>query len=314
MQPKAAFLQHLVPLHLTAELTHRCPLGCPYCSNPVELQAANQELPTEHWAQVFDEAAQMGVLLLELSGGEPAQREDLTQIVAAGRRAGLHTGLVTSGLGLTRARLQDLADAGLEHVQLSMQGCSPDTADWISGTTGSFGRKLQVAEWVAELGLPLGISMVLHRQSLDQLGGMIDLAQDLGARRLVLETVRFHGWAALNRAGLTPDPLQWRRVGAELQAARQRLRGQMVIDHLLDDAPDDRITVQPDGTVLRQSARRLVSVGTLRERGLAQIWQEGPATTAALDLLRDDLLRLEQADLPTEDEGVLIYRRMPLIR
>ena len=77
------------PIAMLAELTHRCPLSCPYCSNPVELARAETELATEDWVRVFREAADLGVLQLHLSGGEPASRRDLTDLVRAAREAGL---------------------------------------------------------------------------------------------------------------------------------------------------------------------------------------------------------------------------------
>ena len=104
------------PLGLLAELTHRCPLACPYCSNPLDLERRSSELDTATWLRVFDEAAALGVLQLHLSGGEPASRPDLVALVGGAAKAGLYTNLITSGIGLDRARLDALAAAGLDHV------------------------------------------------------------------------------------------------------------------------------------------------------------------------------------------------------
>ena len=109
------------PLGLLAELTHRCPLGCPYCSNPLELELRDDELDTATWARVFGEAAALGVLQVHLSGGEPGARRDLVEITAAAHDAGLYTNLITSAVGITADTLQKLADAGLDHVQISIQ-------------------------------------------------------------------------------------------------------------------------------------------------------------------------------------------------
>src|SRR5437667_11266253 len=84
------------PLGLLAELTHRCPLGCPYCSNPLALDARADELDTTTWLRVFREAAQLGVLQVHLSGGEPGARRDLVDITAGAHAAGLYTNLITS--------------------------------------------------------------------------------------------------------------------------------------------------------------------------------------------------------------------------
>ena len=99
------------PLGLLAELTHRCPLGCPYCSNPLALEPRDDELDAATWARVFREAAGLGVLQVHLSGGEPASRRDLVEITASAREAGLYTNLITSGCridaerGSTRSRM-----------------------------------------------------------------------------------------------------------------------------------------------------------------------------------------------------------------
>ena len=121
------------PLGLLAELTHRCPLGCPYCSNPLALEPRADELDTETWARVFKEAAGLGVLQVHLSGGEPGARRDLVEIAAAAHEAGLYTNLITSAVGITAATLRKLAETGLDHVQISIQDSEPASADHIAG-------------------------------------------------------------------------------------------------------------------------------------------------------------------------------------
>ena len=90
------------PLSLVAEVTHRCPLHCVYCSNPLMMQPPSLELTTEDWSRVFQEALRLGVLHLHLTGGEPLARKDLVALIAAGREAGLYVNMVTSGIGLNQ--------------------------------------------------------------------------------------------------------------------------------------------------------------------------------------------------------------------
>src|SRR5262244_861434 len=129
------------PLGLLAELTHRCPLGCPYCSNPLALDKRVDELDTASWARVCREAAALGVLQVHLSGGEPAARRDLPDIVKAAREAGLYSNLITSAVGLTPQTLAALAAAGLDHVQISIQDSDAVSADHIAGYKGASARK-----------------------------------------------------------------------------------------------------------------------------------------------------------------------------
>ena len=176
------------PLGLLAELTHRCPLGCPYCSNPLAFDARQDELDTTTWARVFAEAAALGVLQVHLSGGEPGTRRDLVEITAAAHQAGLYTNLITSAVGLTTRTLSALAEAGLDHVQISIQDSEPESADHIAGYDGAFARKRALAGEVVRLRLPLTVNAVVHRANIDRIADLVDLALALGATALVIAT------------------------------------------------------------------------------------------------------------------------------
>src|ERR1700693_69198 len=162
------------PLGLLAELTHRCPLGCPYCSNPLALD--RDELDTATWTRVVREAGGPGVLQVHLSGGEPAARRDLAEITAAAHDAGLYTNLITSAVGLTPKRFAALADAGLDHVQISIQDSEQKSADHIAGYDGASARKRALAAEVVKLGLPLTVNMVVHRANIGRIEAMVEFA------------------------------------------------------------------------------------------------------------------------------------------
>ena len=284
-----------VPMAMLAELTHRCPLKCPYCSNPLELTRRSEELSTEEWLDVFREAAAMGVLHVHLSGGEPAARRDLEDVTEGAREAGLYTNLITSGVGLTEARLIEMAGRGLDHVQLSIQGVDSGTADRLGGYSGGFDQKMRVAEWVARLEIPLTVNAVMHRQNLDRLDETVELAHRLGARRLEVANTQYHGWAYRNRFALMPTPEQVKRGGEIVAAARQRLKGEMVIDYV---TPDHLATypkpcmggwartglcITPKGTVLPCHAAETITTlefENVRDRTLHDIWSDGAAFTA----------------------------------
>ena len=284
-----------VPMALLAELTHRCPLKCPYCSNPLELAKRSEELSTEVWIDVFRQAARMGVLHVHLSGGEPASRRDLEELTEGARDAGLYTNLITSGVGLTEARLKDLAARGLDHVQLSVQGVDARTADRIGGYEGGFETKMQVAAWVADEGLPLTVNAVMHRQNLDHLAETIEMAVRLGARRLEVANTQYHGWAYRNRFALMPTEEQVRRGGQIVAEARDRLAGTLVIDYVTPDHLGKYpkscmggwgrigLCVTPRGAVLPCHAAETIKTlefETVHDRPLADIWASGPAFTA----------------------------------
>ena len=223
------------PLALLAELTHRCPLRCPYCSNPTALTRPGEELDTATWSRLFVEAAELGCLQIHLSGGEPTARRDILDLVRAASEAGLYTNLITSGVLLNGARLDALAAAGLDHVQLSVQDAEPASADRIGGYRGGHAKKLDFARLVTAAGLPLTLNAVVHRQNLDRLPAMIDLALALGAGRLEVAHVQYYGWALANRDALMPTRTQLDAATAAVEAARIAHRGRLVIDYVVPD-------------------------------------------------------------------------------
>lgn len=283
------------PIAMLAELTHRCPLSCPYCSNPIELARKETELPTDIWADVFRQAADLGVLQLHLSGGEPAARHDLVDLVSAARDAGLYTNLITSAVGLTERRLKALDAAGLDHVQLSLQGTDADMADRIGGYRGGFARKMQAAAWIVDIGFPLTLNAVVHRQNLHQLPRAIEMAVEMKARRMEVAIVQFHGWALQNRAAMMPTRAQAEDAARIVAEARVRLKGQLVIDFVPADYHSDYpkrcmggwgttgLNVTPDGKVLPCHAAETITglqFDNVRDRPLAEIWYQGTAFQA----------------------------------
>lgn len=283
------------PIALLAELTHRCPLACPYCSNPLALVDRGAEMAAADWAQAFRQAADLGVLQVHLSGGEPAARRDLEEIVASARAAGLYVNLITSGLGLTADRLAALDAAGVDHVQLSVQGTTAATADRVGGVTGAFARKMALAEALAARGMALTLNAVMHRHNLHELPDVFDLAERLGARRVEVACVQFQGWALLNRATLQPSRAQVDEAKRLVAAARAARAGRLVIDFVPPDYYADLpkacmggwgstgLNIAPDGTVLPCHAAQTIPgmrFANVREVPLAEIWARGPAFAA----------------------------------
>ena len=280
------------PMGLLAELTHRCPLQCPYCSNPLELERVQGELDTAEWCRVLGQAADLGVLQLHLSGGEPTARADLEAIVARARGLGLYTNLITAGVLLDERRIASLQAAGLEHVQLSLQAADAATADRIGNNRGGHAKKLAAARLIRDAGLPLTVNAVVHRQNLDRLQAMIDLALELGAHRIEVAHVQYYGWALRNRAALMPTRAQLDAATAIVEAARQELRGRLAIDYVIPDYWARRpkpcmggwgttvLNVTPQGKVMPCHAAASIPglrFASVREQDLRTIWQESRA-------------------------------------
>ena len=283
------------PVSLLAEVTQRCPLQCPYCSNPLELEKAGVELDTETWLRVLGEAAGLGVLQVSFSGGEPTLRRDLAELVARAAGLGLYSNLITAGVLLDEARLQSLIDAGLDHVQLSIQDAGAANADRIAGYRDGHAKKLRFAEMVRAAGVPLTVNAVVHRQNVDNLEQIIELAVASGARRLEVAHVQYYGWALLNRAALMPTREQTERSVAVIEAAKERLKGVLAFDYVVPDYyaqypkpcmggwAKQNLNVTPSGRVLPCHAAETITTLTfdnVKERPLREIWYEGEAFNA----------------------------------
>jgi PqqA peptide cyclase len=283
------------PSSLIAELTYQCPLHCPYCSNPVEIggRRYRQELDTEDWIRTFRQARALGVLQLALTGGEPMLRRDLVELCAAAFEAGLYSSLITAGTLFTEERAQALKAAGLDHVQVSIQSPDPEENDRI-GHNRSFDKKVAAARLARELGFPLTLNCVLHRQNLDRIEEVLQLALDLDAQRLELANTQYYGWAVLNQEALLPTWEQLQRGEEAVQRFRARVGARVEVLWVLPDLYEDlpkpcmggwgrtAMVVAPNGEVLPCQAAATIpdlEFASVREHPLDWIWNESEAFT-----------------------------------
>ena len=224
----------LHPLALIAELTHRCPLHCVYCSNPQELTRRERELSTDVWARVLGEAAELGVMQADFTGGEPLARPDIVDIIRAARGAGLYASLITSGIPLDEKRLEAIVNAGLDHLQLSFQGADEESASEFSGTR-THAAKLRAATWVKRYRVALTLNFVIHRGNVGQLEQMLALAEEIEPQRVEFAHVQYYGWAYVNRARLLPTREQVNHSLEILKKAEDRLRGSIRVEYVVPD-------------------------------------------------------------------------------
>lgn len=281
------------PLALVAELTHRCPLHCVYCSNPLEMARRDGELSTEDWKRVFRQAGAMGVLQTDLTGGEPLARADLAEIIRGARAAGLYVSLITSGMPLEEQRLEELVAAGLDHLQLSFQGVREDSSVKFGGARpGAYEHKLRVASWVKKHRIGFTLNFVIHRENLDQLEAMIAMTEQIGPGRVEFAHVQYYGWAFSNRDRLLPSREQLDRSLEILKNAEERLRGQIRVEYVVPDyyAKYPKpcmggwgrkvILVTPVGHALPCHAARVIPglrFENVQRRSLHEIWEESEA-------------------------------------
>jgi pyrroloquinoline quinone biosynthesis protein E len=279
------------PLALVCELTHRCPLHCAYCSNPRELAARALELSTEAWISVFRQAAEVGVLQADFTGGEPLTRTDIVELVRAARAAGLYVSLITSGLPLDEAKLDSLIAVGLDHFQLSFQGAREETAAEISGTK-THAQKLRVLEWLKSRRVAVTLNFVLHRRNLDQMDEMLAVAENSSATRIEFANVQYYGWAFANREQLLPTRAQLEQFLVTVKTAEERLRGKIRVEYVVPDyyAKYPKpcmggwgrkvMLITPNGDALPCHAAAVIPglhFGNVKEESLRQIWESSDA-------------------------------------
>lgn len=280
------------PVGLLCEMTHRCPLQCPYCSNPLDLERANAELTTEQWQDVMRQAGALGVLQIHLSGGEPTARKDLEDILKVAAESGLYTNLITAGVMLNRERLAKFAELGLDHVQLSIQDVDPENADRIANYQGGMAKKIEVAKWVKELGMALTINAPIHRQNIHNVTPMIDWAVSVGAERIEVAHVQYYAWALHNRASLMPTKESFSASAREVVAAREKYKGIIVIDAVVPDYyakfpkpcmggwARGIVNITPSGKVLPCHASESIThlkFDNIKDKSLGDIWLNGDA-------------------------------------
>ena len=276
------------PLALIAEVTHRCPLHCVYCSNPLQLAGTESELSTEQWTSIFQQSGELGMLHAHFTGGEPLARQDLTELIAAARAAGLYTNLITSGIGLGEQRLAALVAAGLDHIQVSFQDSREDSANWIAGTK-AHAHKIELSSVIRRHKVAFTVNLVVHRQNLDHLEEMIAFIEQLNPDRVEIAHTQYYGWALANRAALMPTRAQVEAAVRIVAAAEKRLTGRVRIDSVVPDyyAKYPKacmggwgrrlMLINPTGRVLPCHAAEVIPgmmFENVREKTLECIWRE----------------------------------------
>jgi len=279
------------PLALIAEITHRCPLHCVYCSNPLELAAVSSELSTAEWIDVLQQAGKLGMLHAHFTGGEPLARPDLVELIAAARAAGLYTNLITSGIGLAEPRLKALVDAGLDHIQISFQDSREDSANWIAGAK-AHAHKIELSRIVRRYKIAFTVNLVIHRQNIDHLEEMISFIEQLAPERMEIAHTQYYGWALQNRAALLPTRVQLERAVEIVAAAEKRLAGRIRVDSVVPDYYGRYpkacmggwgrrlMLINPAGKVLPCHAAEIIpdlTFENVREQTLEFIWQQSPS-------------------------------------
>lgn len=279
-----------IPLWLLMEITYRCPLQCPYCSNPLEFAHYKNELTTSEWIHVMTQARALGATQIGFSGGEPLVRQDLEVLIAKARQLGFYTNLITSTIGLDEARLLELQKAGIDSIQVSIQDSSKDLSNFIAGSK-AYDHKLDICHKIKELGYPLSLNFVLHKLNIDHIKNILDLAVELKADYVELANTQYYGFAYHNRDQLLPSKKQVEFAEEIAHQYQEHYEGLMKIYYVIPDYYENRpkpcmsgwgklfLTVTADGAALPcHSARDIpnLSIPNVRDHDLEWIWKQSP--------------------------------------
>ncbi len=275
------------PLWLLAELTYRCPLQCPYCSNPVEIAKYQNELSTEDWVRVMQQARKMGATQLGFSGGEPLVRQDLEELIQEARHLGYYTNLITSGVGMDEKRVKRFKDAGLDHIQISFQASDEELNNYLGGTK-SFQHKKEMARVVKEYEYPMVLNIVIHRKNIDQIRDILDMTVELKADYVELASTQYYGWSRINVEQLLPTRKQLANAEKVAKEYQEKMKGKSKIIYVIPDYFENRpkpcmngwgaifLTVAPDGTALpcHEAGQLPIEFPNLRDMSVSEAWND----------------------------------------
>ena len=128
------------PYRVDLALTYRCNNACSHCYVPLERRAwdATREMDTSKWKKVLDALLGQAIPHVTFTGGEPTLREDLVDLIQYSEDIGIIAGLVTNGCRLTQSLVDDLVNAGIDYVQITLESHSPEIHDQMVGVKGAW--------------------------------------------------------------------------------------------------------------------------------------------------------------------------------
>jgi pyrroloquinoline quinone biosynthesis protein E len=277
------------PLWLLAELTYRCPLQCPYCSNPLEIAKYTNEISTEDWVRVMQQARKMGATQMGFSGGEPLVRQDLEELIQEARHLGYYTNLITSGVGMDEARVKRFKDAGLDHIQISFQASNEELNNFLGGTK-SFQHKYEMARIVKKYEYPMVLNIVIHRKNIEQMRDILDMTVELNADYVELASTQYYGWSHINVDQLLPTREQLIKAEKIAMEYQEKLKGKCKIIYVIPDYYENRpkpcmngwgaifLTIAPDGTALpcHEAGQLPIEFPNVKDYSIEELWNDSP--------------------------------------
>ena len=276
------------PEWVIAELTYRCPLQCPYCSNPLEMARNKNELTTNQWLDIFKQAREMGAVQLGLTGGEPLLKPDIDILIKQASEMGFYTNLITSSVGLDEKKLETFKKNGLDSIQVSFQAESREINDKIAGKN-SFEHKMNMMKKVKEFDFPLTLNIVIHRHNIDNIEKILDICIEAKADYVEIANAQYHGWAFKNQKQLLPTKEQVFNA-FNITQKYQRIYKEnpkfiYVIPDYIEGNPkpcmggwgQNVVAITPDGSVMPCLSAKIlpdIELPNIKDDSLDNIWNE----------------------------------------
>jgi radical SAM protein len=170
------------PLLAIWEVTRACDLACAHCRACAVADRDPNELSTAEGKKLLARLGEIGVPLFVFTGGDPAKRPDLVELVEAGTRAGLTVAVTPSGTPLlTREHIAQMRDAGLARLAVSVDGPDEASHDVFRGVKGSFAETMRILRAARDLGVPVQINTSVGPHNWKAVQAMAELVREIGA-------------------------------------------------------------------------------------------------------------------------------------
>ncbi|MGA3192802.1 MAG: radical SAM protein [Candidatus Bathyarchaeia archaeon] len=276
------------PYRMDIALTYRCNNKCIHCYAGGPRQTS--ELTTEEWLRGIDKLRTLGIPQVVFTGGEPTLRDDLATLIAYTRKMELVSGLVTNGRKLKdKAYLQSLTDAGLDHVQITVESHDPKVHDKITGADGSWNETVQGLKNALASPIYTVSNTTLSQYNVKDVEATIEFLHGLGVKQFACNSLIYSGKApevaksfALEETSLEPVLNRIKEKARQLSMEFTWYTPtqycevnplQLELGIKSCSACRINMAIEPDGTVIPCQSYSIAPLGNILKDNWKKIWQ-----------------------------------------
>lgn len=178
-------------------ITYQCQAKCHKCYSANLYEMQGDYLTVEQIRTVINQAMALGIIHVNITGGEPTLRKDILEVIEACRPGEIMVSLVTNALTLTREKMNLLKKVGLNTIQISLDSADQKEHDRLRGVSGCYDKAMAAASWARELGINLCFSTVLsteHSSNKEEMYKLLALAEREKAFLLICDSAAVGRW------------------------------------------------------------------------------------------------------------------------